>query len=1032
MNGTSSKLQSQSTVRSFGASESDLRRLYTLSLSQIRNRCERGENSNYKPSPFNIRWVHGYNPRVGVINLVKDDSPTLAFYAAGYCGVIYDWMENTMMILQGHKHTIICIDSDAKGDWLVTADSGPENVVIVWDRKDCFPQRTIFNPHGNVKLADVVISSDAKYLLTLGYHEKATINWWIWSIGSDVPHASLEVDIPKGGVVDMGFNPYKSEQFLLMTKHDIWLFVSSKIFVFERGLIKETDDYELKIKIPNKKINPDNGLLTAFTFVEETSQILVATSRGSVLVYGYTIEFTDNVDSSSFENLRFIKVLKVQTKRINVIQNIDGVVVTGNNAGEIHFYDNQVKLLYWIHGFTVDSVKQLSFNISRRSYQILDPKCRKVCQCWDDVQTEFDETTGQPCHKIMKKDVPLDATTGNKPFIIRDFIVCTNNEGVYFVDFLTEKLTTVLDNNVSHALSLSVNPEKTFVCIGYGNGVIELFNYVSHKLFVRVDLREHFKTTIPPKDDSLKDEQEVTKPEISVTCLKYSPSGLHLACGLDNGELIFLDPTTISIKSKTPHKDTSFAITQINYSCDSRTLALADSGRTVLVYKYDCSNFLWTFIGKHRAHYKDVTSVFFLPKKNVNGEYKLLSLGMDRIMVEYDIGESSEEYLEVLSLDRVDQTAIPLFGIPWPNPPDIDPEIHRTDLPLILIANDEFKYKIVNYGTTMTLSTILGPRYESPVCRMQLVTITKDDRQMQYLLYATKNVVGLQKMPLDGNPWKHTALLGHPTHIIDMCFREDSGTLFTLGAKDNCVYQWAANYRSVETTTKLGGGYLDPYYCLMEGGRPGWLFQEIRDLFYYIQILCQGTFSPAMRRVKDFIPIDSLSDLMRALGYFPSEYEVENLIIEAKYKVFLKKPMTEIDFDDFVKLYINHRPALGDNFKRIKNAFRRFADADNSNLTISRDEFIRILCTNGESFSNQLLWYLLSILYGHSFEDRTAMMPDDFSFLPEEITLEELAMNVIGIQDLEVLSEQYSMKESFGSQQTGDTSTESAISSRLF
>lgn len=66
---------------------------------------------------------------------------------------------------------------------------------------------------------------------------------------------------------------------------------------------------------------------------------------------------------------------------------------------------------------------------------------------------------------------------------------------------------------------------RTFVCIGYGNGVIELFNYVSHKLFVRVDLREHFKTTIPPKDDSLKDEQEVTKPEISVTCLKYSPSG---------------------------------------------------------------------------------------------------------------------------------------------------------------------------------------------------------------------------------------------------------------------------------------------------------------------------------------------------------------------------------------------------------------------------------------------------------------------------------------------------------------------------
>ena len=80
--------------------------------------------------------------------------------------------------------------------------------------------------------------------------------------------------------------------------------------------------------------------------------------------------------------------------------------------------------------------------------------------------------------------------------------------------------------------------------------------------------------------------------------------------------------------------------------------------------------------------------------------------------------------------------------------------------------------------------------------------------------------------------------------------------------------------RSVDVTSRRGGIDLDPYYCLVDDGRPGWLFQEIRDLFYYIQILCQGTFSPARRLVKDYIPIDSLPDLMRALGFFLSEYEV--------------------------------------------------------------------------------------------------------------------------------------------------------------
>lgn len=70
----------------------------------------------------------------------------------------------------------------------------------------------------------------------------------------------------------------------------------------------------------------------------------------------------------------------------------------------------------------------------------------------------------------------------------------------------------------------------------------------------------------------------------------------------------------------------------------------------------------------------------------------------------------------------------------------------------------------------MTLSTILGPRYEQPVCRMQLITSTKDGVQTQYLLFATKDVIGLQKMPIDGNPWKHVALLGHPIQVYILSF----------------------------------------------------------------------------------------------------------------------------------------------------------------------------------------------------------------------------------------------------------------------
>ncbi|XP_045491069.1 cilia- and flagella-associated protein 251-like [Colias croceus] len=1013
------KFHSLPNIRS-GMSEGDLRKFYSLSLSQFRKHAEFGDY-NYKPTPFNLRWIYGYKHKAGVINL-NDKDRTEVFYAAGNCGVVYDWSKEQMRILQGHRHVVTHLAADAQGKWLVTGDSGPEDVIIIWDSNDYFPQRTLFNPHGTSKLAKIALSADAKFLLTLGYHDQAILHWWIWSFGLDVPHAMLEVEIPRGGVIDMSFNPNNSQQFLLLTKYDIWIGVSQKVFVIERGLLKETDDYELKIRLPVRKTTPDVGKLTCFTFTK--SQVIVGSSRGAVLLYGYAIGLQEKVEMD-YEGLRFIKMLRVESKKINVIKSVDGVIVTGNDIGEIRFYDEQMMLLYWVHGFQVDSVRGISFDLIKRSYKIIDPKCNKECPCFEKVNPGVDTETGLRRQKLMKTAIPSDATTANKPFLVRDFILCTNNEGVAFVDFTSETLLTILDNKIMHALTLTVHPEKPFFCVGYTGGLLELHNYLQHKLFARLDLRDKFKVITPPNDDSIKGDYEVMFPVLSVTCLKYSPSGLHLACGLDTGELLFLDPVTIDILTKTPFRDTSHAVKEISYSPDSLTLAFSDTGRTVCVYKYDCINLEWHFIGKHRAHYKDITTLFFLPQKNDNGEYKLVSLGTDRMMVEYDIGESSEEYLEVLSLDRFDQTAVPLAGIPWPTPADIDAENYRTDIPMILVANDEHKYKIVNYATTMTLSTILGPRFEHPLCKMQLIMKSGEDEE-KYLLFATKNVIGLQKMPLDGNPWKHIGLLGHPVQVTGMCYREDSGTLFTIGAKDSCVYQWAANYRAVELTTKQGGEDLDPYYCLIENGRPGWLFHEIRDLFYYVQILCQGTFSPAMRRVKDYIPIDSLPDLMRALGYFPSEYEVENLLIEAKYKVYQRAPSLEIDFEEFVKLYLNHRPAFPDTYKKIKNAFRYFATPNHENeFVICPEDFVQMLSQNGERFSRELSWYLLSILYGQSFDDRAALNEEDFSFMPEEITLSELLTNIIGVEDIENNLE-FSTKDSIPSQVTASSDTEDA------
>jgi flavin-dependent dehydrogenase len=76
-------------------------------------------------------------------------------------------------------------------------------------------------------------------------------------------------------------------------------------------------------------------------------------------------------------------------------------------------------------------------------------------------------------------------------------------------------------------------------------------------------------------------------------------------------------------------------------------------------------------------------------------------------------------------------------------------------------------------------------------------------------------------------------------------------------------------------------------------------------------------------------------------------FKVENLLVEAKYKVYQQKSSAEIDFEEFVKLYLNHRPAFCDNVRRIRHAFRNFAYMDKEAYVISRNDFVEMLVKYG-------------------------------------------------------------------------------------
>jgi len=182
-----------------------------------------------------------------------------------------------------------------------------------------------------------------------------------------------------------------------------------------------------------------------------------------------------------------------------------------------------------------------------------------------------------------------------------------------------------------------------------------------------------------------------------------------------------------------------------------------------------------------------------------------------------------------------------------------------------------------------------------------------------------------------------------------------------------------------------GGEGLSPFHRLIEGGKKGWLINEMEELFYYAQIFRQGGYTIAAKITSDTVGIKQIPNLMRAIGYFPTNKEVffadnlyytisklralilisvsnveieflvkqilfkiKNIMMEVCCKHYFETGtlIEEITFEEFVRLYVNHRPAFELSMRQIKKAFRTFVEENfNSRETpmLTREQFMNVL-----------------------------------------------------------------------------------------
>ncbi|XP_034152211.1 cilia- and flagella-associated protein 251 isoform X2 [Esox lucius] len=884
-----------------------------------------------KMNALTLEWAFGMNRALPVFSL-QDKDRLIILYGGSHVAVIYDQTSNSQHLLQGHSSPISCLCVSEDRRWLVTADKGQENLVIIWDSFSRIPVQTLFDSHPGQGVAALALSKDSKYLVTVGAGKVQRVCIWDWTNETEIPLCLTELN-PKFGCQDyIIFNPNDSSQLISNSDSHVLFYTKDKQHL----------DF-IAPELLDKTFNKAVGMLSQSVFHWRGHQALSATAAGNLVLW-------DMVRGSSTSRSlvrRAVKLIPLQKDGITVLTLTDSFIVTGDTLGHVKFYDENFKLINWYSEFNLDPITSISFS------KEVPPNSSKG----------------------FVEDCTLEA----KPFVIRNFVLSTVSSTVVHVKAQSGVLQTLLQEHCEALHAVACHPHQPVLAMGSHSGVLKVWDY-ERKVSICSRVFEN-------------DEQ--------IQCITYDPKGFYLALGFVSGAVLILDACTLQSEEEEFFNYSPECITHITFSPDSVYLATADTGKAVMVFcLYNGKSVhCWRYLGRHHSHYRPIKDLLFGVYLD-STQPRLLSLGMDRRLVEYDLENSSEDELLILSSEQIEQSAVPTCMAWYPS---------LTTEDFLLTASNLYKMKLFNSTTKMCRKTLLGPTYGSPVQKMAILPFSKDCKlNSHYMAYITKDKVGLQILPVDGNPYKSSALICQPAGVSAMACSYDGRYVFTAGGSDSMVLSWEISLNALEAAASLGGKDLIPFYSLLEGGREGELFKEMEEFFYYCQLRNQDIDSMEMRKVSTRIPLTEVPFVMRALGFFPTEQELEDMQNEVKFSRYAEtgRYVIDIDLEEFVKLYVNHRPVFGISREELLHTFQILGDSFvTGEPLVNRDELLKLLQDRGEHMTEDELAECFTTLLGQNPEERRSVVgafechdPDDVleQEIPEEISMRIFASDILG------------------------------------
>lgn len=220
-----------------------------------------------------------------------------------------------------------------------------------------------------------------------------------------------------------------------------------------------------------------------------------------------------------------------------------------------------------------------------------------------------------------------------------------------------------------------------------------------------------------------------------------------------------------------------------------------------------------------------------------------------------------------------------------------------------VVSNHEYKLKEFNADSKQCRNTTLAPSFGGCANKLLLVPSVMAQKGSsssggggaaggesqltvvtRHYAYSTpERIIGLGSFPLSGSPDEVIGLVGHPGAISDIAVSFDGKFVFSAGGADLCVNMWTVDvsaFGANNPNNSSNESVMAAFHRLIEGGTEGELYNDITDYFYYCQVRSQGENAMEQRAITGRIPVQEIPSLMRAIGFYPSEEEIINMINE--------------------------------------------------------------------------------------------------------------------------------------------------------